>query len=246
MMTRQDSKTPATQTPSTQKQGIVTPRLILGLTLIAIGVIYTLERLGYADAEQWIRWWPAILVVAGLGKLLFPGSSAGRWTGLLIAGVGVWLLGEELDLIGESFFDWWPVILILFGIRFVAQGLFGRRRRIESDAHAVNAMAVLGGGARTNTSADFRGGDLMVFMGGYEIDLRQARIQNSPAVIDAFAFWGGLDIRVPDDWTVTVRGIPLLGAFEDNTSVRDEAIPGPEQELVVKGFAIMGGVEIKN
>ncbi|MEM8993326.1 MAG: DUF5668 domain-containing protein, partial [Acidobacteriota bacterium] len=45
------------------------PRLILGLTLIAIGVAYILDRLGYLDASEIWQFWPLVLVAAGLGKL---------------------------------------------------------------------------------------------------------------------------------------------------------------------------------
>ena len=56
----------------------------------------------------------------------------------------------------------------------------------------------MGGVNRTSNAPDFRGGDMMAFMGGCEIDLRQARIAAGPAVIDAFAFWGGVEIQVPE------------------------------------------------
>ncbi len=87
---------------------------------------------------------------------------------------------------------------------------------------------------------------MVAFMGGCEVDLRNARIQNGPAVIDAFAFWGGVEIRVPEEWVVTVEGIALLGAYEDSTRTLAEEGDMLRQELVVKGLAIMGGVEIKN
>jgi hypothetical protein len=109
----------------------------------------------------------------------------------------------------------------------------------------VQAIAALGGATRRCNSADFRGGDLVAFMGGCEVDLRQAHIQGEAAVIEAFAFWGGIEIRVPEDWTVTVEGIALLGAYEDSTHTRESGVM-PRQELIVKGLAIMGGVEIKN
>ena len=54
---------------------------------------------------------------------------------------------------------------------------------------------------------------------------------------------GGIEIRVPDDWRVTLSGVPVLGAFEDKThAVGSE----PPKNLIIKGYAVMGGVEIKN
>ena len=80
-------------------------------------------------------------------------------------------------------------------------------------------------------------------MGGCEIDLRRASI-NGEAVIDLFAFWGGIEIRVPEDWTIIPRVTPLMGGFEDKT--RPSTQPLPAKRLVLRGIAIMGGIVIKN
>jgi hypothetical protein len=55
--------------------------------------------------------------------------------------------------------------------------------------------------------------------------------------------WGGIEIYVPRDWHVTVSGFPLLGGFEDKTYQQPGEASG---HLVVKGMAVMGGVEVKN
>ena len=68
-------------------------------------------------------------------------------------------------------------------------------------------MAILGGVNRGNNSRDFRGGDLTAIIGGCEIDLRQAAI-NGEAAIDMFAMWGGIEMKVPEDWAVASRVTP--------------------------------------
>ncbi len=109
-------------------------------------------------------------------------------------------------------------MLALIGLRLVWIGLWPRRPLAGAENIAtVDGLVLLGGGRRSSNSADFRGGDLMAVMGGFNVDLRNAKIANGPAVIDVFAFWGGIDIKVPEDWAVTVRGIPLLGGFDDKT-----------------------------
>jgi predicted membrane protein len=79
-------------------------------------------------------------------------------------------------------------------------------------------------------------------MGGCELDLRHAAIDGE-AVIEIFALWGGIEIRVPEDWTVVSRVTPLLGGVDDTTRPPQSA---SRHRLVVRGFVVMAGVEIKN
>jgi len=58
-----------------------------------------------------------------------------------------------------------------------------------------------------------------------------------------FTMWGGIEIRVPESWTVIIRATPIMGAIEDQT--RPVAAAGAHR-LTVRGFVLMGGVEIKN
>jgi len=113
---------------------------------------------------------------------------------------------------------------------------------LDTDRY-IRAAALLGGVKRRNASRDFRGGDATAVMGGCELDLREARIASGEAVLDVFAFWGGVEVRVPPDWAVVLRGMPVLGAIEDQTTAA--GVP-KRATLVIKGVAIMGGVEIKN
>ena len=87
--------------------------------------------------------------------------------------------------------------------RWSGRGCAGGAAAAErsTDANStISGVAVLGGGHRGNNSRSFRGGELTAVMGGCEIDLRQAAIEGE-AVIDVFALWGGIEIRVPEDWT---------------------------------------------
>jgi hypothetical protein len=79
-------------------------------------------------------------------------------------------------------------------------------------------------------------------MGGCEIDLRHASI-GGEAVFDVFALWGGIEIRVPPDWTVVSRITPILGGVDDKTRPPQAA---SRHCLVLRGFIVMAGVEIKN
>ena len=106
----------------------------------------------------------------------------------------------------------------------------------------MSVMAIMGGVTRGNNSSAFRGADVLAFMGGCEIDLRKAAI-NGEAVIDVFAMWGGIEIRVPEDWTVVSHIVPLMAGVDDKTRPPQAATA---HRLTLRGFILMAGVEIKN
>jgi predicted membrane protein len=223
----------------------MTPQLLMGLFIIAAGLLFTLDNLGLAHADDYLRYWPIALVAIGLLKLWQSREGVGSaFGGLVFTLAGMWLLLEQLAVIRISFQDMWPMLLVIFGAYLVWQGVSGRRRpaAISDSTSTISGMAILGGVSRGSNSREFRGGDLTAILGGCEIDLRQAAI-NGEAIIDIFAMWGGIELKVPEDWSVESRVTPLLGGVEDKTRPPQGA---SAHRLLLRGFAIMGGVEIKN
>jgi hypothetical protein len=83
----------------------------------------------------------------------------------------------------------------------------------------------------------------VAIMGGIEIDLTHANFAEAEVTISCFAFWGGVEIRVPDDINVKVDGFGFMGAFEEQLQSRRH-IPGAPT-VRITGLAIMGAVEVK-
>jgi hypothetical protein len=223
---------------------LLSPRLVLGLFLVGAGALLVLDRLGIFDADPLWEYWPVILIVLGLLKLFGP-ASHNRGGGVVLLGIGSWFLIDNLTTIDLDFGDIFPLVVLLIGVSLVVGALSSPRPpRGGADGGAtVDGLAILGGIARTNNSQSFRGGSATAIAGSCEIDLRQAAITGGEAVIDTFAWWGGIEILVPETWTVDLRGTAILGSFEDLTR---PPVGGSTQRLVIKGMAIMGGVEIKN
>jgi hypothetical protein len=107
--------------------------------------------------------------------------------------------------------------------------------------NVVDIVAVLGGFERRVSTQDFRGGEITAVMGGCALDLREASIVKE-AVINVFTIWGGITIKVPPDWTVVLNGTPVMGGFAEKTVTP----PDGSKRLVITGYAIMGGVEVRN
>ncbi|HSR69995.1 MAG TPA: DUF5668 domain-containing protein [Acidobacteriota bacterium] len=230
---------------SERRASIFTPQLILGLLVVAAGVLFTMETLGMAYAWDYLRFWPLALVIVGVLFALQADQVPGRLGGGLLAAIGFALLINTYWDFRLDLWDFWPLVLVFLGGMLIWQALQPRKDRPgDADSESwITSMAVLGGVERKNSSSDFRGGELTAFMGGIEIDLSKAQITAPEAVLHIFAMWGGVNVRVPDDWTVVVEGFPFMGGYADKTHhPRD----GVKQRLIVRGAVIMGGAEIKN
>jgi predicted membrane protein len=80
-------------------------------------------------------------------------------------------------------------------------------------------------------------------MGGCEIDFREASIDQGEAMLDVSVVFGGVEIRVPEDWKIVVRLGAFLGGVEDRTR---KPIGEGGKTLVLTGNVVFGGVEIRN
>jgi predicted membrane protein len=141
------------------------------------------------------------------------------------------------------------LFLIAIGSVVLLRAVYSRRHDPAGEATPVstlNEWVVLGGGKLKSNAANFRGGDVLAMLGGYEIDLTKAGIQENEVVVNATALFGGVVIRVPESWSVTLRGTPILGGLEDNTYHSKVQQPASDKRLIVKGLVVCGGLEVNN
>jgi class 3 adenylate cyclase len=82
----------------------------------------------------------------------------------------------------------------------------------------------------------------VAIMGGCDMDLRKAEIEGPEVEITAFAFWGGIDITVPEGFDVELRGFSLMGGRD--LKLRDAPLIPGSPRIVIKGYAVMGGIDV--
>jgi predicted membrane protein len=245
-------------------------KLIFGLSVLAFGVLFLLGNLKMIESSDYLRYWPVILIAFGLSKLLQPRESGGRMFGFILGLAGVLLLLSELGKIHFTLWDFWPVVLVLLGLSII-WGALGHRsgrhrswrerhrvfvtvngepmprqepmsRQVDADA-IIEVNNILGGTERIVTSQDFRGGSISTIMGGCEIDFREASISGGEAALDVSVVFGGVEIRVPEDWKVVTRANAILGGVEDKSR---KPVSGGSKTLTITGNVIFGGLEIRN
>lgn len=222
---------------------------IFGFIIIAVGVVLLLDNLGVVRAHDFFRLWPLAFVAVGVSKLAESRGSGGRLWGAVLTIAGVALLLRNLGYVEIQFSVIWPLMLIGFGLSLLWGALerekYRGKSRPESAVNSLNEWAIFGGGKRRVNTDDFQGGEVLAIFGGYQIDLRNARMTFDEVRIDANAMFGGVEIRVPETWSVNTQGVGLFGGYEDKSAQPKPDTPGLKR-LVIKGFAIFGGVEVRN
>jgi hypothetical protein len=114
--------------------------------------------------------------------------------------------------------------------------------RFGGEPTSHGAVAILGGFTRRGDWVVPKEFTAFMFMGGGEIDLREAKFAEREVSIHVIAIMGGCEIIVPEDATVRVTGIGIMGAF-DHTGSGTGSPDGPV--ITVNGVAFMGGVDVK-
>lgn len=141
----------------------------------------------------------------------------------------------------------WPSALIVFGVTVLVRNSRRGDRLLLGEGHdrdLVRTTAFLSGSDLPTQSSSFRGAVLTAILGGAELDMRHATLAEGGAEIDATAILGGVDLIVPRDWRVTVRGTPILGGVTNRAE--GSGLPHDAPQLRVDALAILGGVEIKH
>lgn len=225
--------------------------IITGAILMMVGLAFLLDNLGYISIGSLWRFWPMLLVLAGVLNFIYRRRAWG--TLLMLAGT---LL--QLNQLGKIHFGWtqiWPMALIALGLFVIWGALEGRNKSVVSTSTAggdprttLNEAVVFGGLERRMTSQDFQGGDVTAIFGGVELDLSEADMRANQATLAITAIFGGVEVRVPPSWQVAFRGAPIFGGIEDKTRTpRTDDPANPNlKTLVITGAVIFGGLEIKN
>lgn len=224
----------------------ITSQMILGVGIVAVGVLFTLHNLHVLNARDYLRYWPLVLIAIGLVHVTQARTSSGMIGGAIWILVGGVLLGNRLGILHTNIFAYWPLLLVLVGLRIVWQTFAANRTgRIDADDSAlVSAVAVMGGVDRRIVAKQFRGGELTAFWGGGKLDLREAvPADGGRMVVNVFALMGGFEIIVPETWSLSLEVTPFMGGVEDKT--RPPANPAAPT-LVVRGFLMMSGITMRN
>ena len=118
----------------------------------------------------------------------------------------------------------------------------GSRWRVGARPTRKTTIVVMGGSENKGSWVVPKRYKAFAWMGGIELDLREAQFEDNEVTIWAACWMGGIDITVPEGLNVQVHGIGFMGGYSGSPAGEVD----PDSPVVhVKGFAFMGGVGVK-
>ncbi|MFE9474030.1 MULTISPECIES: DUF1707 SHOCT-like domain-containing protein [Streptomyces] len=116
-------------------------------------------------------------------------------------------------------------------------------RIVGGEGSSSGGIAILSGFERKGRWTVPKRFKCFAFLGGANLDLRDANFADREVEINIVALLGGAQITVPPGVEVVVRGLGIMGAFEHP---RDEGLCEPgAPRVVIGGFAFWGGVGVE-
>ena len=223
--------------------------IIIGSIIVLVGLGLLLDNMNIVRFHDIWRYWPVLLVVYGVSRVLDGRSLSSYVWGGAITLIGAFLLLDNLEIVSFNFDYIWPVLIIAFGLSMLVRAM-DRKRYVDgvatSSESALNVVAVFGGSRRVVDAQDFCGGDITAVFGGVRLDLRRAAIATGRAVLEINAVFGGVEIRVPENWNVQTKGVGVFGGFDDKTLHPKPDPEGKTPELLITGAAVFGGMSVSN
>jgi predicted membrane protein len=202
---------------------------IWGGAVFLVGAIFLANNFNLIHGDLWRFFWPGILIIIGLGML--ARSIDRRTSGPYPPPGATGAYGKKM---ADDIRD-----------RIISRA-GGSASASASSPNHLNEWAIFGGTRRRIDSQDFQGGEAFAMFGGMELDLRKAASTRDEIVIEVNAIFGGIEVRVPENWNVTVRGAGIFGGYEDKTMDTRAAPDAKQPHLIVNGFGVFGGVTIQN
>lgn len=231
-----------------REKNISDKRLWLGVLLVIIGGVWLLDNLNIIpDIPDYLISWRSFLIVLGIFLILGRGKLE---PGIILIGIGTVFMLEDLNIL-EWRSIWqllWPAVIIIIGVSLILRRNHHRRivdEEKKNNLNYIDEYSIFGGREVIVSSQEFKGGKITAMFGGSTIDLRNSDLAMGTHKLDVFAMFGGTSILVPPDWTIKVEVFSLLGGFSDNRNSSLKVVPNPEKVLMITGFVMFGGGDLK-
>ncbi len=112
---------------STDKSYQWRKQLLWGLLLVGLGTAFFLDRTDLLELDELWHYWPLLMVVIGLNKMIGYPTARDFTNGLWTMFVGLWLFAIFEGVVGLTFRNGWPFLVIAWGVKLIVEPFIQQR-----------------------------------------------------------------------------------------------------------------------
>ena len=149
-----------------------------------------------------------------------------------------------------QYYKLWPLLLVAIGVVILLKRKFPEKfdaystQIQDGEFNYINESNVMAGSSKRFLTKEFIGGKINCIMGGSEVNLTEADLVNN-SVLRVFVVMGGIELKVPKEWNIQLDLMPIAGGVDDKITKYPENVVNPDKRLILTGYVVMGGIEIK-
>jgi len=217
-----------------------------GLALISLGIVLGLDSMNVLNVNLFFNgWWTLFIIVPCAISFCTKDGKIGSLLGLCI-GVLMLLGQQEVICPALAYKLIGPVAIIFLGIhvlmRMNGKGKYESTQFRQRAYEGQRDYSVLFSGQNIDMSNQlFQGANLKAMFGGFQLDLRDAVIEEG-AVVNIQCLFGGTEIQVSSDINVEISNNSILGGV----TTKEHKNPGQGHKTIYLNCSCMfGGVDVK-
>jgi hypothetical protein len=134
------------------------------------------------------------------------------------------------------------VLKVGFWLGMFASAAFARRAlpsQGDEESDEVALVAIQNGIGFGSRSKAFKGGSMLAWLGGINVDLRNAQLAPG-AKLTVYTLFGGVELKTPPEWRIESTAKVLNGGV---------SLPPPNEDpdapvLLLDGLAVFGGIAV--
>ena len=220
---------------------------IVSLFWLILGGFFLLPRIAAVypgsirgiDTDFTYTYWPLLLILFGIGFILKVVLEKRRRRERGLPGaINTVRPGYTSDVIGAA------DTADTTGTTSTADatGAAGTTGSAERRGGLIEREVIFGGSESIFLDPVFHGGRMSAIFGGIVLDLRRTQLPEGVTYLDVEAIFGGVELRIPEDWLVEAKFQTVFGGLQDKRLVSS---PDNSRKLIIQGDLIFGGCEIR-
>ncbi|MFA7325507.1 MAG: LiaF domain-containing protein [Candidatus Kapaibacterium sp.] len=217
---------------------------VIGVLFILFGIGYLLNAfdvLDFSIGQFFHNWYPILIILFGVHLI----SNKKFVFGTTVSLFGILLQLEQLRIIDISVWQLvFPFALVGIGVNMIIKKNKHSSRTLNDYNVDKNFEInnVFSSDERNVNSASLERGEVISLFGSATVDMSNSIISDNNFKLEMTSIFGSIDIRLPEDCRIELKGTPIFGSIDDRT----RANPISTKKVILDCTCVFGGIDIRN